>query len=1669
MIAWFRSSDDNSEQRHRDERRQRHERSLAFEQLEELRLLSADVGHALFAVAADSGDHSPPAVMDSIVADQAQTSVQQHEHAVAAVAGANQNSWILPIVDQEVTVGEQLSIVAGPVESNSTEVLTYGLTGDAPDGARVDSLTGEVTWTPVESQADRDYLMGIIATDGIGTSSASTFNVRVVQSVTGSSTLDTPAADDLLSVDSWTDKTAPTNSGSATDNNQNVPSTVSTFNPTDDALVKSAWADRSYGSQVNLRLRDDASGYRSYVKFDVNTIDAQVTRATLRLFVDDASRDGGTVYSVPNIYKGTNTAWTQEELTWNNAPLLPPTYLDSVGEVFEGTWVEFDVTAAVSGNGIHSFGLISTSTNSAMYSSTEGRFPPQLVILSSANPTVVQAQLSGRNVIANDDVKSTSQVVAQSGRIQIIDHNVVFSDPDAINNHISLSFDGADFLLSIAGSSFFSESIPDSLRIVDADTIAIPTGVLGNDGQIIINGRGGDDTLTVDFAGGAAVPVGGVTFNGGDHVTLTGDTLLVENLENPGLVTINHTGLESDGFTGSVQVGEANDGRTITFTGIEPLVSSGDVNNIVFNLPDVGNTDATLTDIGGGQFRLAGTTFETTNFDAPPVGGSLTINLGDGDDTLSIDSLTLNQNATLNVNGQLGTDSVQLFGDSALPATTNLNVESTLRPTFLISEILSNSPESDARDKEYIEFVSSHANATIPLGTYFATIRGEANDGEIRQLFDLGGLTFGDNGYLVIRHNTIDVHDQSAAIYTAGNDGFSGVANFQTSSGSNRLDKESATWMLFTAANSPSAGDDIDTNDDGHPDGVFVTDSWNVLDSVSILDNDDNSVGYGKIVFSVSSGGNSPLAETIVQTPNSGNKGVDYVSRAGSGTGYSASDWVGAEVSESRKQPYEIDYAFSSGFDGLSLDHVGSANFGTSPYLTAPDFTSPLTFNVAENTTAVGTVSVDDSAAVLTPGDGADQSLFTLTDHNDGTASLTFTTAPDFETPGESGNAYVVEIVATDASGNVSTQTITVNVTDVIEDGPPSVSTFNATDDALVKSAWADRSYGGQDHIRLRDGASGYRSYVKFDVNGIDAPVTRATLRLYVVDPSGDGGTVYSVPNSYKDTNTAWTQDELTWNNAPLLPASHLDSVGAVSEGTWVEFDVTAAVSGNGTHSFGLSSASGNSVMYSSTEGNFPPQLVIEADDLPSPAFSSSAMFIIPENTTSVGTVIVDDPNATLVLDGGANRDLFTLTDNNDGTATLVFTTAPDFENPAAGSMNNDHVVHVVATNSEGRFRTQAVTVSVTDVDDTAPQFLSPASFAVVDHTTAVGTVNVDDSAAVLTPGDGADQSLFTLTDHNDGTASLTFTSAPDFGNPGDDDLDNVYQVEVISTDQLGNVATQMILVTVLEPDLTAPDFTSPLTFNVAENTTAVGTVSVDDSAAVLTPGDGADQSLFTLTDHNDGTASLTFTTAPDFETPGESGNAYVVEIVATDASGNVSTQTITVNVTDVIEDGPPSVSTFNATDDALVKSAWADRSYGGQDHIRLRDGASGYRSYVKFDVNGIDAPVTRATLRLYVVDPSGDGGTVYSVPNSYKDTNTAWTQDELTWNNAPLLPASHLDSVGAVSEGTWVEFDVTAAVSGNGTHSFGLSSASGNSVMYSSTEGDFPPQLVIEADGGNG
>jgi len=142
---------------------------------------------------------------------------------------------------------------------------------------------------------------------------------------------------------------------------------------------------------------------------------------------------------------------------------------------------------------------------------------------------------------------------------------------------------------------------------------------------------------------------------------------------------------------------------------------------------------------------------------------------------------------------------------------------------------------------------------------------------------------------------------------------------------------------------------------------------------------------------------------------------------------------------------------------------------------------------------------------------------------------------------------------------------------------------------------------------------------------------------------------------------------------------------------------------------------------------------------------------------------------------------------------------------------------------------------------------------------------------------------------------------------------------------------------------------------------------------------------------------------------------------------------------------------------DAKVYSAKPSTLYGTTTDLRLRDSASGiYRSFLRFDVAGIAAPVVKATLRLYATEGSNDGGALYAVPSG-------WSEANLSWASAPPLDGAPVASAGAVATGQWVELDVTSVVTGNGSWAFGLRNASTDSAYYASREGAQPPQLVIE------
>ncbi len=106
----------------------------------------------------------------------------------------------------------------------------------------------------------------------------------------------------------------------------------------------------------------------------------------------------------------------------------------------------------------------------------------------------------------------------------------------------------------------------------------------------------------------------------------------------------------------------------------------------------------------------------------------------------------------------------------------------------------------------------------------------------------------------------------------------------------------------------------------------------------------------------------------------------------------------------------------------------------TPPVITGPTggpgaATSTVTMN--ENISAVTTFSADKAVAWSVNG-GLDQSKFTI---NSLTGALSFISAPDFENPTDSNgdNIYVVIVRATDSNGNVSSQTLTVTITNVVE------------------------------------------------------------------------------------------------------------------------------------------------------------------------------------------------------------------------------------------------------------------------------------------------------------------------------------------------------------------------------------------------------------------------------------------------------------------------------------------------------------------------------------------------------------------------------------------------------------------------------------------------------------
>jgi chitodextrinase len=139
----------------------------------------------------------------------------------------------------------------------------------------------------------------------------------------------------------------------------------------------------NFGSATTLQV-DFNPDARALLRFNVAGIGAgRVTSAKLRLWNVNASNKGG------DFSRLADTPWTESTVNWNSAPAAVGAPFASLGAVSSKRWFEVDVTSIVTRDGTYGFGITTTSTDGADYTSRQGTAAntPRIVVTYDTAPS----------------------------------------------------------------------------------------------------------------------------------------------------------------------------------------------------------------------------------------------------------------------------------------------------------------------------------------------------------------------------------------------------------------------------------------------------------------------------------------------------------------------------------------------------------------------------------------------------------------------------------------------------------------------------------------------------------------------------------------------------------------------------------------------------------------------------------------------------------------------------------------------------------------------------------------------------------------------------------------------------------------------------------------------------------------------------------------------------------------------------------------------------------------------------------------------------------------------------------------------------------------------------------------------------------------------------------
>ena len=455
----------------------------------------------------------------------------------------------------------------------------------------------------------------------------------------------------------------------------------------------------------------------------------------------------------------------------------------------------------------------------------------------------------------------------------------------------------------------------------------------------------------------------------------------------------------------------------------------------------------------------------------------------------------------------------------------------------------------------------------------------------------------------------------------------------------------------------------------------------------------------------------------------------------------------------------------------------------------------------------------------------------------------------------------------------------------------------------------------------------------------------------------------------------------------------------------------TAHANANDVANFGVSFgnaafANGNA---GAVTGATRSDLVINfSDDTTAPDIAAGQGFSYAENRAAgavIGTVAASDAVGVTdfrFADSDTNLSAdhrFTI--DAGGTIRLTATGASGFSNDF-DVLPNSFTYALQARDLAGNWSVaRDVTLNVTNLDDTAPAFASGSAATVNENQNLLYTAQASDSL------DYTDRVVGYALEAGADAGLLQIDSASGAVRLAEGNLDfetrNSYSFTVRAFDASGNASLKTVTVTVANIDEAAPVFTSPTSATANENQdllyTAQASDSIDstDGAVRYALAPGLDAGLLRI-DASSGAVRLAEGRL-DFE----ARDSYSFTVAATDASGNVRQQTVSVGIANLDDAAPVFASSGSATADENQDLLYTAQAHDGLD---ATDGVVRYALEAGGDAGLLQIDGATGAVRL------ASGKLDYETKSSYSFTVRAFDASGNASLKAVTVDVANIDEV---------------------------------------------------------